>query len=154
MLEDYFKIDHIVGMQLRTRGASGLKHTLLGHRELVITKHHQVLILRGTLNPFTSQPALILGLSQPKGRTLQLVGLAEPHEVYTGPLLKRARVPLDGFPSLGHANCTTRLHVICKLAEGILIKYTVCIANEDTKQYWPQYGRPRDAICHWCPSRH
>jgi len=46
------------------------------------------------------------------------LGLLEPHEVHTCPLLEFVQVPLDGIPSSWCVNCTTQLGVICKLAEG------------------------------------
>jgi len=48
------------------------------------------------------------------------LGLVEPHEVHTGPLIEHVQVPLDGIPSFWHVNCNTWLGVICKLAEGAL----------------------------------
>ena len=48
------------------------------------------------------------------------LGLVEPHEVHTGPLLKLVQVPLDGILSLRHVDHTTQLSVICKLAGGAL----------------------------------
>jgi len=48
------------------------------------------------------------------------LGLAEPHKVHTGQLLKLVQVPLDGIPSLKCVNCTTQLGVVDKLAEGAL----------------------------------
>ena len=48
------------------------------------------------------------------------LGLVDPHEVHTGPLLQLVQVSLDGIPSLRYVDRTTRLGVICKLAEGIL----------------------------------
>ena len=46
------------------------------------------------------------------------LGLVEPHEVHTGPLLELVQVPLDGILSFWCVSCTTQLDVICKLAEG------------------------------------
>jgi len=37
-----------------------------------------------------------------------------------GPLIQPVQVPLDGFPSFQCIDCTTKLGVICKLAEGAL----------------------------------
>jgi len=48
------------------------------------------------------------------------LGLVEPHEVHTGPLLQLVQVPLDGILSFRCVICTTPLGVICKLAEGAL----------------------------------
>ena len=46
------------------------------------------------------------------------LGLVEPHEVTTGPLLELVQVPLNGILSFWRVSCTT--HVICKFAEGAL----------------------------------
>ncbi|KAK4827398.1 LOW QUALITY PROTEIN: hypothetical protein QYF61_017803 [Mycteria americana] len=85
-------------------------------------------------------PELILGIAPTQDPTL---GLVEPHEVHTGPLLQLVQVPLDGIPSLRHVNCTTQLGVICKLAEGALDPI-VNVTDEDIKQHWSQYGPLRN----------
>jgi len=46
------------------------------------------------------------------------LGLVEPHEVHTGPLLELVQVPLDGIPSFRCVDHTTQLGVVFKLAEG------------------------------------
>ncbi|PKU42672.1 serine-rich hypothetical protein [Limosa lapponica baueri] len=79
-------------------------------------------------------------------RSLAL-GLVEPHKVYMSPLLKLVHVSPDGIPSLRRVNCTTQLGVICKLAEGSFDP-TVCVIDDDTKQYWSQYGPLRDTSHH------
>jgi len=48
------------------------------------------------------------------------LGLVEPHEAHTGPLLELVQVPLDGISSLRRIDSTTQLGIICKLAEGAL----------------------------------
>jgi len=48
------------------------------------------------------------------------LGLVEPHELHTGPLLQLVQVPLEGIPSFWCVSCITQLGVICKLAEGAL----------------------------------
>jgi len=68
---------------------------------------------------FIIQPVLILGFAPTQMQDSSL-GLVEPHEVHTGPLLKLVQVPLDGISSLRRVNCTTQLDVTCKLAEGAL----------------------------------
>ncbi|KAK4830147.1 hypothetical protein QYF61_008635 [Mycteria americana] len=91
------------------------------------------------------------GLPRPRCRTFVFVlwiaptqvqdlalGLAELHEVHTGPPLKPVTVTLDGIPSLQCVDHTTQLGVIGKLAEGAL-KPTVHVANKDVKQCWSQY---------------
>lgn len=44
----------------------------------------------------------------------------ELHEVHIVSVLNPVKVPLNGNPSLQHIICTTRLSVICKLAENTL----------------------------------
>ncbi|XP_075025338.1 NAD-dependent protein deacetylase sirtuin-7 isoform X2 [Calonectris borealis] len=53
-------------------GFLGCKRTLPGHAELVINQHPQVLLLRAALNPFSTQPVIVLG---PMCRTLHLASL-------------------------------------------------------------------------------
>ena len=48
------------------------------------------------------------------------LGLAELHEVHTGPPLKSVKVRLDGILSLRRVDHTTQLGVVSKLAEGAL----------------------------------
>ncbi|PKU28443.1 testosterone 17-beta-dehydrogenase 3-like [Limosa lapponica baueri] len=50
------------------------------------------------------------------------------------PFCLEGQVPLDGIPSLRHANRTTQLDVICKLPEGAL-NPTVYVIDEDIEQY-------------------
>ncbi|KAK4824175.1 LOW QUALITY PROTEIN: hypothetical protein QYF61_011472, partial [Mycteria americana] len=71
------------------------------------------------------------------------LGLVEPHEVHTGPLLELVQVPLDDSLSFWHVNCTTQLGVICKLAEGAL-DLAVHVIDENIEQHWSQYGPLRD----------
>jgi len=80
-------------------GFLGCKCILLGHVELLINKHPQVLIARAALNPFSAQPVLILRVALMHVQDLAL-GLGELHEVHTSPPLKPVRVPLGGIPSL------------------------------------------------------
>ena len=49
-----------------------------------------------------------------------VLGLLEPREVHTSPLLELVQVSLDSLLSLRHINCTTQVGVVCKLAEGAL----------------------------------
>ncbi|KAK4823689.1 hypothetical protein QYF61_005755 [Mycteria americana] len=114
-----------------TVGLLACKHTLLAHIQLFTHQYPQVVLCRAALNPFTPQPVLILGLAPTQVRDLAL-GLVEPHEVYMGPLLKLVPVPLDGIPSLRHANLTIQLGVICELAEGVL-NPTVYVIDEDIR---------------------
>ncbi|KAK4823355.1 hypothetical protein QYF61_001703 [Mycteria americana] len=96
-----------------TIGFQGCKHMLPAHVQFFIHQYPQVPLWRAALNPFIPQPVLI------PAQDLAL-GLVEPHEVHTGPVLKSVQVPLDGIPSLRCVNRTTQLGVICKLAEGAL----------------------------------
>ncbi|KAK4830856.1 hypothetical protein QYF61_013785 [Mycteria americana] len=123
----------------------GCEHTLSAHIQLFIHQYPQVLLCRAALNPFIPQPVLIPGIAPTQVQDLAL-GLVEPHEVHTGPLLQLVQVPLDGIPSLRHVNCTTQLGVTCKLAEGALSP-TGYVIDEDIKQYWSQY-RPLRGTTH------
>ena len=49
-----------------------------------------------------------------------VLGFAEPHEVYLGPLLQPVQVSLDVIPSFMCVDQTTQLGIICKLDEGAL----------------------------------
>ncbi|KAK4824031.1 hypothetical protein QYF61_009622 [Mycteria americana] len=115
-----------------TVGFLGWKCTLLGRVELLINQHPQVLLLKASLNPFSTQPVFVLGIALTHVQDLAL-GLAELHEVGTGPNLKPVKVPLDGTPSLQRVDCTTWLGVISKLAEGALSP-TVYVIDKDVKQ--------------------
>ncbi|KAK4815950.1 hypothetical protein QYF61_010444 [Mycteria americana] len=71
------------------------------------------------------------------------LGLVEPHEVHTGPLLRLVQVPLDDIVSFWCVSCTTQLGVICQLAEGAL-DLDVNVIDENIEQHWSQYGPLRD----------
>jgi len=75
------------------------------------------------------------------------LGLVEPHEVHTGPLLQLVQVPLDSILSIRHVKCTTQLGVICKLAQSSFYP-TVYLTDEDIKQHWSQYKPLRDSTHH------
>ncbi|KAK4831203.1 hypothetical protein QYF61_016040 [Mycteria americana] len=128
-----------------TGGFLGCEITLLAHVQLFIHQCPQVLLGRAALNPIIPQPVLILGVALTQVQDPAL-GLVEHHEVHMGPLLQLVQVPLDGIPSLRRVNHTTQLGVACKLAEGALDP-TVCVIDEDIKQYWSQYGPLRDTTC-------
>ncbi|KAK4820994.1 hypothetical protein QYF61_009460 [Mycteria americana] len=130
-------------------GFLGCECTLLAHVQLFIHQYPQVLLCRAALNPFIPQPVLMVGIAPTQVQDPAL-GLVEPHEVHTGPLLQ---VPLDGILSLRCVNRTTQLDVICKLAEGAL-NPTVYVIDEDIKQYWSQYRPLRDTTHHRSPSGH
>jgi len=78
----------------------------------------------------------VLGIALTHVQDLAL-GLAELHEVCTGPNFRPVKVPLDGIFSLQLVDCTTHLCVICKLADGAL-NPTVLVANKDVKQHQSQ----------------
>ncbi|KAK4823539.1 hypothetical protein QYF61_003171 [Mycteria americana] len=105
---------------------------------------------KAALNTFIPHPVLIPAVAPTQVQD-PAPGFVETHEVHMGPLLKLVQVPLDGIPSLRHVNCTTRLGVVCKLAEGALDP-TVYVTDEDIKEYWSQYGPLRDTPCHRSPS--
>ncbi|KAK4823197.1 hypothetical protein QYF61_027206 [Mycteria americana] len=101
-----------------TVGFLGCECTLSAHVQFFIHQYPQVLLGRAALNPFIPQPVLILGVAPTQVQDPAL-GLVEPHEVHTGPLLELVQVPLDGILSLRCANRTTQLGVICKFAEEV-----------------------------------
>ncbi|KAK4818846.1 hypothetical protein QYF61_020065, partial [Mycteria americana] len=119
-------------------GLLGCECTLLAHVQLFIHQHPQVLLRRAALNHIIPQPVLKprIALNQVQDPAL---GLVEPHEVHTGPLLQLVQVPLDDILSFWSVNCTTQLGVICKLAEGAL-DLAVNVIDENTEQHWSQYG--------------
>ncbi|PKU39851.1 hypothetical protein llap_9848 [Limosa lapponica baueri] len=114
-------------------GFLNCKRTLLAYVELLINQHPQVLLLRAALNPFTTQPVLISGIS-PTHVQDPALGLVEPQEVLTGPLLKPVQVPLDGIQSLRHVNLTTQIGVIGKLAE-VALNPKIHVTNKDIKKH-------------------
>jgi len=69
--------------------------------------------------PSSPQPVLAGGFALIQVWDLAL-GLVEPHEVHTGPLLHLVQISLDNIPSFWCFSCTTQLGAICKLAEGAL----------------------------------
>ena len=126
-----------------TQDTAGLLHcecTLLGHIELLINRHPQGLLLGAAFNPFSTQPAFVLGIVLTHVMDLAL-HLVELHEVCTGPPLKPAQVPLDDIPSLECVNCTTQLGVIGKLNP------TVHVVNKDVEQRQSQY-QPTPEECY------
>ena len=98
-------------------GLLGCERTLLDHVELLIHQYFQVLLLRAALNPFSSQPASVLGIAPIHVQDLAL-GPVKLHEVCTGPCLMPVKVPLDGIPSLQHVDRPTQLGVITQLLQG------------------------------------
>jgi len=98
----------------------GSKRTFLGHVELLVNQHPQVLLLRAALNPSSAQPVFVLGVAPTHVQDLVL-GLVELYEVHMGPPLKPVQVPLDGIPFLQRVDHTTHLGVISKLAEACIV---------------------------------
>jgi len=79
-------------------GLQGFEQTLVTHVKLFIHQYPQVLLGRAVLDPLIPQPVLIPGVAPTQMQDLAL-GLVEPHEVHTGPLLKVVRVFLNDIPS-------------------------------------------------------
>ncbi|KAK4811347.1 hypothetical protein QYF61_027576 [Mycteria americana] len=99
----------------------GCKRTLPAHIQFFIHQYPQVLLCRAAHNPLIAQPVSMFGIAPTQVQDLAL-GLAELHEVRTGPLLK----PLKSI------NHTTQLGVICKLAQAAL-NPTVHVPDKDVK---------------------
>ncbi|KAK4813810.1 hypothetical protein QYF61_026414, partial [Mycteria americana] len=115
-------------------GFLGCKRTLLAHVQLFVHQYPQVLFRRATLDHIIPQPVLKPRIAPTQVQNVAL-GLVEPHEVHTGPLLELVQVPLDGILSLRRVNCTTQLGVVSKLAEGAL-NLTVNVIDENIGQHW------------------
>ncbi|KAK4822727.1 LOW QUALITY PROTEIN: hypothetical protein QYF61_019724, partial [Mycteria americana] len=105
-----------------------------------VHQYPQVLLRRAALDHIIPQPVLKPRIALTQDPAL---GLVEPHEVHTGPLLQLVQVPLDGILSFWRVSCTTQLGVICKLAEGAL-DLAVNVIDENIQQRWSQYGPLRD----------
>ncbi|KAK4833105.1 LOW QUALITY PROTEIN: hypothetical protein QYF61_027771 [Mycteria americana] len=121
-------------------GLLGCKRTLLAHVQLFIHQCPQVLLCRAALNHIIPQPVLKLMIALTQDPAL---GLVEPHEVHTGPLLQLVQVPLDDTPSFWCVKCITKLGVVCKLADGAL-DLAVNVIDENIEQHQSQYGPLRD----------
>ncbi|KAK4816292.1 LOW QUALITY PROTEIN: hypothetical protein QYF61_014590 [Mycteria americana] len=115
-----------------TVGLLGCKRTL--------SAHPQVLFRRAALNHIIPQLVLKPRIALTQDPAL---GLVEPHEVHTGPLLQLVQVPLDDILSFWCVSCTTQLGVICKLAEGAL-DLAVNVIDENIEHHWSQYGPLKD----------
>lgn len=85
----------------------GCECALLSHTELLMHKHPRVFLHRATVDPFSVQPTLVLGIAPAYVQDLSL-GLFEHHEVCTGPplSLQPVKAPLEGIPSFQHASHT------------------------------------------------
>jgi len=108
----------------------GCECTLQGHVDLLVNQQPQDL-LRAALNPFSAQPAFVLGIAPTHVQDLACV-FVELLELCTGPSLKPVKVALDGIPSLQCVDCTTQLGVVGKFAEGVL-NSTLHVADKDVK---------------------
>jgi len=97
----------------------GCENTLLAQVQLFIPQYPEVLLDRAALNCFIRLAVLILRVAPAWAQDLVL-GVFEPLEVHTGPLLELVQVPVDGILSLRCVDCSTQLGIICKLAEGAL----------------------------------
>ncbi|GAB0176690.1 epithelial membrane protein 1 [Grus japonensis] len=129
-----------------TVGFLGCKCTLSAHVELLINQHLPSPSPQAALNPFSTQPIVVLGIALTHVQDLAL-GLVELHEVSTDSPLKPVKVPLDGILSVQRVDHTTQLGVISKLAEGAL-NPAVHVANKDVKRCRSQYRPLRNATRH------
>lgn len=93
----------------------------------------------------SSQPLLMLLTAQIQ---VQLCAV-ELHEVHIVSALNPVKVPLNGNPSLQHIICTTRLSVICKLAENTLNALFMSLIK--TQPYQCQYRFLRDTTWYRSP---
>ncbi|KAK4825745.1 LOW QUALITY PROTEIN: hypothetical protein QYF61_002184 [Mycteria americana] len=113
--------------------------TLSAHVQLFIHQYPQGLLHRAALDHIIPDDVLKARIVPAQDAAL---GLVEPPEVHTGPLLQLVHVPLDDILSWC-VNCTTQLGVICKLAEGAL-DLTVNVIDENIEWHWSQYRPLRD----------
>ena len=134
-----------------TAGLLGCEHLLMGHVDLLVPHHPQVLLLRPALNPFSAYPVFVLVIAPTHVQDLAF-GL-ERLEVCTGPPLKDVQDPPDGIPSLQHNGCTTQLGVIGKFADG-RFNTIVHVPNKDVKHHQSQYRPLRNATHYWSPLGH
>lgn len=77
----------------------------------------------------------------PDTGVLVLVAACEGH---MGPLLRPAKVPVGGIPSLQQTNCTSHLGALCQLPVGALTA-TACVIITEMEQYQSQHASLRDA---------
>lgn len=97
----------ILLMQARMIGFLGYKCTLPAGVEFSSNQSPKVLLLRDALNSFSVQPVCVLQIVPVQVQDLALV-LVELLEVCTDPLLKPAKFPIDGIPSLLNVDCTKK----------------------------------------------
>ncbi|KAK4821571.1 LOW QUALITY PROTEIN: hypothetical protein QYF61_023478 [Mycteria americana] len=117
-----------------TVGLLGCERTLWAHVQLFVHRYPQVLFRRAALNHIIPQPVLKPRIAPTQDPAL---GLVEPHEVHTGPLLQLVQVPPNDIPSFWRVKCTTQLGAICKLAEGAF-DLAVNVIDENIEQHWSQ----------------
>jgi len=91
-----------------------IKDPCPAHTHLLVPADAQVLLCRAPLSEFYSHSVHISGIAVTLVQHLAL-GLAEPHLVYIGSLLKPVQVPQDGIPAFCCVNCTTQLGIISEL---------------------------------------
>ncbi|KAK4820014.1 hypothetical protein QYF61_017393 [Mycteria americana] len=126
-------------------GLLDCEHTLLAHVQFFVHQYPQVLFHRAALDHIMPQPVLKPRIA-PTQVSDPALGLVEPHEVHTSPLLQLVQVPQDDILSFWCVNCTTQLGVICRIAEGAL-DLTVSITDENIEQHWSQCRPLRDTTC-------
>lgn len=96
-------------------------------------QHLQIILLRVTANPFSTQPVFILGIALIQVQSLA-PGLVELHKVCTVPQalkLSRSLWMASHSFSMEHP---TELSFVSNLAEGAL-NPTVHVASDDVKQH-------------------
>jgi len=91
----------------------------VAHVQLFIHQYLQVLLGRAALKLFIPQPLLIVGVVLTQVQDLAL-GLIEPHEVHTGPLLELVQVPLDDLRPSGGLTAPLSLVSSADLLEDAL----------------------------------
>ncbi|KAK4815839.1 hypothetical protein QYF61_008442 [Mycteria americana] len=111
-----------------------------------VLQYPQVLFHSAALDHIIPQPVLKprIALTQVQDPAL---GLVEPHEVHTGPLVQLVQVPLDDILCFWPVSCTTQLGVACQLAEGTL-DLAVNVIDENIEQNWSQHRPLRDTTHH------
>jgi len=127
----------------------GYRCTLLTPVDFFIHQYLQVLLCMAVLNSPITQPVFALGNASAQVQDF-VFGLVEPHVFYMGLPLMPAMVPLNGIPSLRHANCTTQLGVICNFAEGML-NHPVHATNEVTDSILALEEDHSSLISTWTP---
>jgi len=123
-------------------GRLGCEHTLVAHVKLFNHQYLQAFLGRAALNHLIPHSVLIVGVAPTQMQDLVL-GLVEPHEVHTAPLLELVQVPLDGIPSFCGNPCwlsqITSLSSICLSIASRRISSTIFPGTEVrlTGQWFP-----------------